>query len=393
MTLENIKNMVVIGAGLMGHNVAQLALMSGYNVTLVDIKQQFIDKGVAMIQEGLNKLEAKGKLGEDVSARSVMTNLKTSLDLASAVKDADFVLEAVVENIDIKKQVFKTCDKNAPVHCILATNTSTMSITEIATATQRPEKVCGMHFFNPPILMRLVEIIAGDKTAEETMEIGVQLGKSLACLRGKRYVPKVLKDRPGFIVNRLNAPVNIYLNYIFDLAAEKGIPWAQIDADAGGMMPMGPCELADYIGIDTVYHIMNYNAEKLSPDFKPGKVISQMVDSGKLGRKSGQGFFDWSKGRPLIDKSEKAGLFNMEYSVAIMLNEGCRILEEGVASGYKIIDEANMAGMNTPGPFGPGKKEYVRWAELLKQLADETGKDYLRPCELMQSGGFLQMKK
>ncbi|MHA1130249.1 MAG: 3-hydroxyacyl-CoA dehydrogenase NAD-binding domain-containing protein [Candidatus Helarchaeota archaeon] len=393
MTLENIKNMVVIGAGLMGHNVAQLALMSGYNVTLVDIKQQFIDKGVAMIQEGLNKLEAKGKLGEDVSARSVMTNLKTSLDLASAVKDADFVLEAVVENIDIKKQVFKTCDKNAPVHCILATNTSTMSITEIATATQRPEKVCGMHFFNPPILMRLVEIIAGDKTAEETMEIGVQLGKSLACLRGKRYVPKVLKDRPGFIVNRLNAPVNIYLNYIFDLAAEKGIPWAQIDADAGGMMPMGPCELADYIGIDTVYHIMNYNAEKLSPDFKPGKVISQMVDSGKLGRKSGQGFFDWSKGRPLIDKSEKAGLFNMEYSVAIMLNEGCRILEEGVASGYKIIDEANMAGMNTPGPFGPGKKEYIRWAELLKQLADETGKDYLRPCELMQSGGFLQMKK
>ncbi len=391
--LENIKNMVVIGAGLMGHNVAQLALMSGYNVTLVDIKQEFIDKGVAMIQEGLNKLEAKGKLAEDVSAKSLMINLKTSLDLASAVKDADFVFEAVVENMNIKKQVFKTCDENAPTHCILATNTSTMSITEIATATQRPEKVCGMHFFNPPILMRLVEIIAGEKTAEETMEIGVSLGKSLACLRGKRYVPKVLKDRPGFIVNRLNAPVNIYLNYVFDLAAEKGIPWAQIDADAGDMMPMGPCELADYIGIDTFYHIMNYNAEKLSPDFKPGKVISQMFESGKLGRKSGQGFFDWSSGRPTIDKSEKAGLFNVEYSVAIMLNEGCRILEEGVASGYKIIDEANMAGMNTPGPFGPGKKEYARWADLLEQLAEETGKDYLRPCDLMKSGGFLQMKK
>jgi enoyl-CoA hydratase/3-hydroxyacyl-CoA dehydrogenase len=393
MTVESIKNIVVIGAGLMGHNVAQITLMSGYNVVLVDIKQEFIDNGAAMIQEGLNKLEAKGKLGENTSARSLLNRLKTSLDLASAVKDADFVLEAVVENMDIKKQVFKTCDENAPADCILATNTSTMSITEIAKATQRPEKVCGMHFFNPPILMRLVEIIAGEKTAEETMEIGVQLGKSLACLRGKRYVPKVLKDRPGFIVNRLNAPVNIYLNYIFDLAAEKGITWAKIDADAGNMMPMGPCELADYVGLDTVYHIMNYNAEKLSADFKPGKVITQMFEEGKLGRKSGQGFFDWSKGRPTIDKSKKAGLFNVEYSVAIMLNEGCRILEEGVARGYKIIDDANMAGMNTPGPFGPGKKEYARWAELLEQLADETGKEYLRPCDLMKSGGFLQMKK
>ncbi|NVM30001.1 MAG: 3-hydroxyacyl-CoA dehydrogenase family protein [Candidatus Helarchaeota archaeon] len=393
MALENVKNIVIIGAGLMGHNVAQIALMTGYNVVLVDIKQEFIDNGIAMIEQGLKKLETKGKLGEGVTAVDVQTRLKTSLDLASAVKDADFVIEAVVEDMDVKKQVFQTCDENSPPNCVLATNTSTMSITEIATATSRSEKVCGMHFFNPPILMRLIEIIAGEKTSEETMDLGVKLGKSLACLRGKRYVPRVLKDRPGFIVNRLNAPVSIYLNYIFDLAAEKGIAWAQIDADAGSIIPMGPCELSDYVGIDTSFHSQNYYAKTLSPDFNPGKIITKMMEEGKLGRKSGQGFFDWSKGRPKIDKSVKAGLFNVTASVAIMLNEGCRLLEEGVASGYKIIDEANMAGMNTPGPFGPGKKEYTKWVELLEKLAGETGKNYFRPCELMRSGGFLQMRK
>lgn len=396
--MADIKNIVVIGAGLMGHNIAQIALMAGYNVTIVDIKDEFINNGVAKIEEGLKKLEAKGTLGEGVKASDVMTRLKKTTDLASAVKDADFVIEAVVEKMDVKKDVFKTCDENAPDHCILATNTSTMSITEIATATNREDKVIGIHFFNPPILMRLVEIIAGEKSSDEAMDIGVQVAESLPCLRGKRFVAKVLKDRPGFIVNRMNAPVQIYLNWVFDQAAEKGIPWEQIDGDAGKLMPMGPCELADYLGIDTMYHVGNYYAETLSPDFKPGKVISKMVEENKLGRKTGQGFYNWKenltpKGRPKIDKSEKAGLFSPEYSMAIMLNEGCRLLEEGVVTGYKIIDEANMAGMNTPGPFGAGKNQYEKWAKMLEELADKTGKDYLRPCELMKSGEFVKMRK
>jgi len=391
--MAEIKNIVMIGAGLMGHNAAQIFLMAGYNVTLVDIKDEFVDTGAAKIEEGLKKLESKGKLGEGVSAANIMGNLKKSIDLASAVKDADFVVEAVVEKMDIKKQVFKTCDENAPPHCILATNTSTMSITEIASATNREDKVIGMHFFNPPILMRLVEIIAGEKSSDESMDIGVELSKSLPCLKGKRFVPKVLKDRPGFIVNRLNAPVQIYLNWVFDQAAEKGIPWNQIDADAAGLMPMGPCELSDYVGIDTMFHVGNYYAETLSPDFKPGKVLTKMVEENKLGRKSPQGFFDWSAGRPKIDKSQKAGLFSVENSMAIMLNEGCRLLEEKVVTGFKVIDDANMAGMNTPGPFGGGKKQFEKWSKLLDDLADKTGKDYLRPCELMKSGGFVNMRK
>ena len=391
--MAEIKNVVMIGAGLMGHNAAQIFLMAGYKVTLVDIKDEFVDTGAAKIDEGLKKLEGKGKLGEGVSAASLMGNLKKSIDIANAVKDADFVVEAVVEKMDIKKQVFKTCDENAPPHCILATNTSTMSITEIATATNREDKVIGMHFFNPPILMRLVEIIAGEKSSDESMDIGVEVSKSLPCLKGKRFVPKVLKDRPGFIVNRLNAPVQIYLNWIFDQAAEKGIPCEQIDADAAGLMPMGPCELTDYVGVDTMFHVGNYFAETLSPDFKPGKVLTKMFEENKLGRKSPQGFYDWSAGRPKIDKSQKAGLFSVENSMAIMLNEGCRLLEEKVVTGFKVIDEANMAGMNTPGPFGGGKKQFEKWTKLLDDLADKTGKDYFRACELMKSGGFVSMRK
>jgi len=391
--MVDVKNIVIIGAGLMGHNAGQIFLMGGYNVTLVDIKDEFVDNGVAKIDEGLKKLEAKGKLGEGVSAAALMGNLKKSTDTASAVKDADFVLEAVVELMDVKKQVFKTCDENAPAHCILATNTSTMSITEIATATNRPDKVIGMHFFNPPILMRLIEIIAGEKSSDESMNIGVQVGQSLPCLRGKRFVPKVLKDRPGFIVNRMNAPVQIYMNWVFDQAAEKGIPWEQIDGDAGSLMPMGPCELTDYVGIDTMFHVGNYYTETLSPNFKPGKVITKMVEEKKLGRKTIQGFYDWSQGRPKIDKSQKAGLFEVETSMAIMLNEGCRLLEEKVVTGFKVIDEANMAGMNTPGPFAAGKKQFEKWTKILEELADKTGMEYLKPCELMKTGGFVSMRK
>jgi enoyl-CoA hydratase/3-hydroxyacyl-CoA dehydrogenase len=391
--MVEIKNIVLIGAGLMGHNAAQICLMAGYNVTLVDIKDEFVDAGAAKIEDGLKKLEAKGSLGEGISAASLMGNLRKTTDLANAVKDADYVIEAVVEKMDVKKQVFKTCDENAPPHCILATNTSTMSITEIGSVTNRQDKVIGMHFFNPPILMRLIEIIAGEKSSEESMNIGVELGEKLPCLKGKRFVPKVLKDRPGFIVNRMNAPVQIYLNWVFDQAAEKGIPWNQIDADAAGLMPMGPCELADYVGIDTMFHVGNYFAETLSPDFKPGKVITKMVEENKLGRKTKQGFFDWSAGRPNIDKSQKAGLFIVENSMAIMLNEGCRLLEEGVVTGYKVIDDANMAGMNTPGPFGAGKKNFEKWSKILVELASKTEKDYLRPCELMKSGGFVSMRK
>ncbi|MBD3195783.1 MAG: 3-hydroxyacyl-CoA dehydrogenase family protein [Candidatus Lokiarchaeota archaeon] len=395
--MSEVKNVLVLGAGQMGSGIAQVSLMAGYNVSLVDIKQEFVDKGASGIEKGLKKLESKGKLGEGVTADNLMAKLTKSISLEDAVKSADIVIEAVVERMDIKKQVCKTVMDNGPDHVIFASNTSTMSITEIGKDSGAPERVCGMHFFNPVALMRCIEVIRSDDTSDETFETAMAVAETLPCLRGARYIAPVLKEGPGFIVNRMNAPVNIYIGWVFDTAKEKGLDWAQIDADAGGKMPMGPCELADYVGLDTMIHTMNYYKETLSEDFEPPQVVKDMVENGNLGAKTEQGFYDWSQGREgikaKVKAAEPAGLFNLEKSMAIMLNEGCRILDEGIASGYKIIDDANMAGMNSPGPFGWGKKNFEKAAQILEELADETGKDYFRPIELMKSGGFKKMRK
>ncbi|MFX1290467.1 MAG: 3-hydroxyacyl-CoA dehydrogenase NAD-binding domain-containing protein [Promethearchaeota archaeon] len=388
--MVDVKNIVVIGVGLMGNGIAQISMMAGYTTTLVDISQEIIDKAVAGIEGGLNKLESKGIL----KVAEVLVRMKTSLDLASAVKDADLIIEAVVEDMDVKKKIFKTCDDNAPPHAVIASNTSTMSITEMATATNRPDKCIGMHFFNPAPLMRLIEVIAGEKSSDEAMEIGMKVSESLPCLRGDRYVAKVLKDRPGFIVNRLNAPGGIYMNYLLDTCLEKGIPFESLDADFGSRGPMSPLVLSDYTGIDTGYHVRNYYADTLHEDFRPGKVITKMFNEAKFGRKTGQGFYDWTNGRPQPDfsKIEKAGLVDSRIGLAIRLNEGCRILEEGIASGWKVIDDANMAGMNAPGPFEYGIKNWQELVKVLEEFAEEIGSEYLKPCELFKSGKFIDMK-
>jgi enoyl-CoA hydratase/3-hydroxyacyl-CoA dehydrogenase len=393
----DVKNILVLGAGLMGSGIAQVSLMAGYNVKLVDIKDEFVNGGYAKIEKGLKKLESKNALGEGVTAADVLARCEKSIDLASAVKDVDFVVEAVIEKMDIKKQVCKTVMENGPSHVIYASNTSTMSITEIGKDSGAPERVCGMHFFNPVPLMRCIEVIKGEATTDETFNTAMEVAGKLPCLRGARYIAPVLKDRPGFIVNRMNAPVIIYLHWAFDEAKKRGIPWERLDADAGGKMPMPPCVLTDFTGIDTNYHIMNYYKETLSPDFEPGEVITELYEKGDFGQKTGKGFYDWSQGRDAImakiKEAEPAGIFNLNTLFAIMLNEGCRILDEGIASGYKIIDDANMAGMNAPGPFGAGKKNYEEWAKVLEELADKTGKEYLRPIDLMKSGKFTKMRK
>jgi enoyl-CoA hydratase/3-hydroxyacyl-CoA dehydrogenase len=395
--MAEMKNILVLGSGLMGSGIGQVALMAGYNVTMVDVDDKFVNSGVAKIEEGLKKLEAKGTLGEGVTASALLAKCNKSSNLASAVKNADIVIEAVVEKMDVKKNVCKTTMDNGPKHVIFASNTSTMSITEIGKDCGAPDRVCGMHFFNPVPLMRCIEVIKGANTSDNTFETAIKIAEKLPCLRGQRLIAPVLKDRPGFIVNRMNAPAQIYLNWIFDQAKEKGIAWERIDADAGGKMPMGPCTLADYVGLDTMIHVAGYYKETLSSDFEPAKVVKEMVAAGNLGAKTGKGFYDWSKGRDAINEKVKnaqpAGLFNLENTMAIMLNEGCRILEEGVASGFKIIDDANMAGMNTPGPFSGGKNNYEKWSKMLNELADKTGKNYFRPCQLMSSGGFTKMRK
>ena len=389
--MVNIKNVVVVGAGQMGHGIGQMALMAGYNITMVDVKDEYVDKGWSKIDEGIKKIEAKGGLPGGKTAADLMTNCKKSTDLASAVKDADIMIEAVVEKMDVKKGVFKTSGNNAPAHCILASNTSTMSITEIGKDSGRPDKCIGMHFFNPVPLMRLIEVIYSDHSSDESIEIGMEFAKSIPCLRGKRYVPKVLKDRPGFICNRVTAPAQIYQNYVFDLCAEKGISWKALDNDTRGPMPT--CVLADYVGIDTLYHGLNYYSKTLSPDFAPGKVITQLFNEGKLGKKTGQGFHDWSQGQPKPDRSAgKARLMKLGYPIAIMLNEGCRVLEEGVTTSWEVIDQVLMAGMNMPGIMGPNLNNSAKQVETLNELVEMTGKEYFKPCELLKSEKWVEMK-
>jgi len=390
-----VKKVVVIGAGTMGSGIAQAVLLAGYNTMLVDLTKEVVDRGAFKIEQGVNKLKSKGKLGDHADTAEIMKRFHTSIDLSNAVKEADFVIETVPEDLKLKQEVFKELGKNAPDHAVFASNTSTLLITKISKYTEKPERVIGMHFFVPAIFQCCVELMRGRETSDETMEIGFRVGKSLPCFSGKRFPVRIEKDSPGFIANRLLIPQLIYTNWIIDQAHEKGIPWEQIDADAGAktLIAMGPCELADYLGLDVSYESMRIFEETLSPDFAPGKVLTKLVSEGNLGRKTGKGLYDWTSGKPNIDVTKKAGLLNPQILLAIQLNEGCKLLEESVVSGYKIIDDVMLSGPGMPGPFSAGKHNYEKWSKMLRDLAEKMHKNYLKPCELMRSGDFLKMRK
>ncbi len=388
-----IKNVVIVGAGAMGSGIAQINLMAGYNVTLVDIKDEFIDKGIDKIKFGLEKVESKGKL-VGRTAEGLLSQIKRNTDLAEAVKDADLVLEAVVEDLVVKKKVFNTIGEHAPDHCIIVSNTSSMSIKSMAEASKRPDRVCGVHFFNPAPLMRLVEVIMCKYSSDETIKSAVAWAYSLPCLQGKRYVPKVLKDKPGFIANRIQAPVAIAMNWALDYAQKNNIPLEHVDNDLFiPIAPMSPFILLDHVGLDISYMSSKYYATTLHDDFIPGKVITERFKSKNLGRKTGKGLYDWIEGTPVPDRTHKAGILNLEIIGAIQANEGCRLLEEGVVKDWSTIDKTMEAGFNTPGPMQflvDGNRE--RWPKLLKEFAVKTGKIYLKPCELMKSAKYREMQ-
>jgi len=395
LDINNLRNICVIGAGIMGHGIAQVSLMAGYTVTLIDLKEEIVGNGWKKIEQGLEKIKNKGKLGEGISIGHLMKNCTKSIDLVSAVKDADFVFEAVVEKMEIKKKVCNIVMKNSPSHCIFASNTSTFRITEIAEDSKRPEHVIGMHFFPPVAIQCCVEVMKGEKTSDKVLDICVAIGEKLPCIKGKRLSVRIEKESPGFIANRLLIPSLIYSNWIFDQAYEQNIPWEQIDADAGAgkLVSMGPCQLNDYLGIDVSYNSMKSYEKYISPDFTPGRVLTKLVTEGNLGKKTGKGFYDWTKGTPNINLSKKAGLFNPEIHLAIQLNEGCKLLEEKIVSGYKIIDDIMLKGTSMPGPFIAGRNNYEHWSKLLEDITEKTGKNYLKPCKLMKTGDFVKMKR
>jgi enoyl-CoA hydratase/3-hydroxyacyl-CoA dehydrogenase len=380
MKIEDIKKIAVMGAGDMGHGIAEVALLAGYKVAVRDIEQRFVDKGLSRIKESLDKLVGKQKITEE-NKKAMLANIKTFVDIAESVKDADFVIEAVPEIMDLKKQVFQALDKAAPKHAILASNTSNMSITEIASTTKRPEQVVGMHFFNPAVLMKLVEVIKGGKTSEATMQLAYNLA-----LKMNKVPVRVEKDSIGFVYNRINAPTQILLS----LMVEKGMATpVEIDAKMRKIgMPMGPYELMDYVGLDVAYHGALYFADKLSRDYAPPSWLKAKVDAGALGKKTGKGIFDWSKGRPEIDLSKAKEDFDPTVLIAIQVNEATKLLEAGVVKSPEEIDKAMVNGGGSMiGPFQLAKSiGYDKLAKICEDLAKKFGVKVFQPTETLKKG-------
>ncbi|HEX76808.1 MAG TPA: 3-hydroxyacyl-CoA dehydrogenase family protein [Dehalococcoidia bacterium] len=285
MTVERIS---VIGAGLMGHGIAQVCAQAGYQVVMRDLSEELVNKGLERIRKFLSDGVHKGKVSQ-ADADSTLGRILATTSLEEAARDTDLIIEAIVEDMEQKKQLFRELDRLCAPHVIFASNTSYLSITEMAAVTGRPDRFIGMHWFNPPQLMRLIEIPRGQDTSEETVATIVELAKRL----GK--VPAVCSDSPGFIVNRLLQP---FYNEAMSLL-EEGVASAQ-DIDtalkAGGGFRMGPLELRDFVGLDTALRGTEVIYNALRHDkFKPRQCLIRLVKAGHYGRKTGRGFYTYGQ--------------------------------------------------------------------------------------------------
>ena len=289
-----MENIAVIGAGTMGNGIAHTFAQFGYNVQLIDISKAALDRGVATIAKNLDRMVAKEKITEE-EKNNTLNNITTYTSIKEGVQNTSLVVEAATENVDLKLKIFKDLDEACAEDTILATNTSSISITQIAAATNRPEKVIGMHFMNPVPIMKLVEIIRGYNTSDEVMDFTVDLTKKI------NKVPVEVNDYPGFVANRILMPmINESIETLYNGVA--GV--AEIDTvmKLGMAHPMGPLQLADFIGLDVCLSILNvmYDGFK-NPKYAPCPLLVNMVMAGKLGVKSGEGFYDYSESR----KAEK----------------------------------------------------------------------------------------
>ncbi|WP_115865464.1 3-hydroxyacyl-CoA dehydrogenase/enoyl-CoA hydratase family protein [Halorussus litoreus] len=385
MDVDDINTVAVLGAGNMGHGIAEVAAIAGFEVNLRDIKEEFVQNGYDQIEWSLGKLAEKDQLSDE-EADAALDRVTPIVDFEEAVSDADFVVEAVPEKMEIKKDVYSELEEYAPDEAVFATNTSSLSITELSEVTERPERFCGMHFFNPPVRMQLVEVISGAHTDDEVLDLTEDLAEEM----GKTPV-RVRKDSPGFIVNRVLVPL---MNEAAWLVESGEYTVAQVDSatkfDMG--LPMGSFELADQVGIDVGYHVLEYMHEVLGEAYEPCPVLAEKVEAETLGKKTGEGFYDYENGGADIptDAGEEGIVRRLR---AVMANEVAKLIGNDVADA-DAIDEAVMLGAGFPD--GPAKMAddagLDSLVEELDDLREDTGAvryevaDYLR--EAAEEGGF-----
>lgn len=286
--IEKYQKVAVIGAGTMGNGIAHVFAQNGYEVNLIDISEAALEKALATIGKNMDRQVKKEKItAEDKDA--ALGRIKTATNLAEGVEDRDLVVEAATENLDLKLRIFEDMDANSPDHAVLASNTSSISITKIASATKRPEKVIGMHFMNPVPVMKLIEVIRGFDTTDEVLNDIMELSKDL----GKS--PVEVNDYPGFVANRILMPmINEAIYTLYEGVAGR----EEIDTvmKLGMAHPMGPLTLADFIGLDVCLSILHVLYEGFgNPKYAPCPLLVNMVNAGHLGRKSGRGFYDYSQ--------------------------------------------------------------------------------------------------
>ncbi|MBO6516786.1 MAG: 3-hydroxybutyryl-CoA dehydrogenase [Bacteroidia bacterium] len=284
-----MKKIGVIGSGTMGNGIAHVFAQNGYNVNLIDIKPEALERALATIAKNFDRQVAKGRVTEEEKQAS-LDRISTYVNIVDGVGDCDLVVEAATERMDLKMKIFKEIDDSSPEHCILASNTSSISITQLASVTKRPEKVIGMHFMNPVPVMKLVEIINGYSTSKEVTETIEKLSKDI----GK--IPAMANDYPGFIANRILMPmINEAIYTLFE--GVGGVEEIDTVMKLGMAHPMGPLQLADFIGLDVCKAILEVLYDGFgNPKYAPCPLLVNMVNAGKLGVKSGEGFYSWTHG-------------------------------------------------------------------------------------------------
>jgi enoyl-CoA hydratase/3-hydroxyacyl-CoA dehydrogenase len=378
--LMSIKNITVLGSGIMGHGIAQVAATAGYNIVLRDIEQKFLDKAMEKIKWSLDKLATKEKITQQ-EADSIYSRITPVVDLKEAVKDAELVIEVVPEIMELKKKVYAELDSVAGPDVIFASNTSTLPITEIANTTTRPEKFIGIHFFNPPQLMKLVEIIPGEKTSQEITDMTQEFVKSV-----NKTAVLCRKDVPGFIINRLFIPMVHEACYVQD---RTGASLEEIDSAVKFKLgfPMGIFELADFTGMDVIHKAtveMHLRDKKV---ILPHPTIEKMFDEKKLGQKSGEGFYKYSddKYERVTLSEELAEKINPIQLVANILNNAAWLVTNG-ASDIAEIEKAAQLGLGLKKPLFDTAKEIgiSNIVNELNQLAENNGEFY-KPDPLLTS--------